>query len=68
VQQLFDALMPVGQYRCYWKCHYLNDLSDAEIDGIGNGKRRLPSPNTLSSIWNFGGATAAYSCRCDCLW
>jgi hypothetical protein len=24
VQQLFDALMPVGQYRCYWKCHYLH--------------------------------------------
>jgi FAD/FMN-containing dehydrogenase len=59
VQQLFDALMPFGQYRCYWKCHYLNDLSDAVIDKIVDGNHHPPSPNTLSSIWNFGGATAA---------
>ncbi len=58
VQQLFDALMPAGKYRCYWKSHFLNDLSDAVIDEIVDGNRRPPSPNTVSSIWNFGGATA----------
>jgi FAD/FMN-containing dehydrogenase len=56
---LFDTLMPAGHYRCYWKSHYLNGLSDQVIDAIVAGNARPPSPNTLSSIWNFGGATAA---------
>ena len=51
--------MPAGQCRCYWKCHYLDGLSDAVIEAIVDGNRQPPSPNTLSSIWNFGGATAA---------
>jgi FAD/FMN-containing dehydrogenase len=58
VQRLFDALMPTGQFRCYWKCHYLSNLSDTVIDEIVAGNRNPPSRNTLSSIWNFGGATA----------
>jgi len=58
VQTLFDALMPAGEYRCYWKCHYLNSLSDQAIDTILQNFQKTPSPNTLSSIWNFGGATA----------
>jgi len=59
IQRLFDTLMPAGQYRCYWKSHYLSGLSDAVIDAIVAGNASPPSPNTLSSIWNFGGATAA---------
>ncbi len=59
VQQLFDALIPAHQYRCYWKSLYLSHLSDEVIDEIIVGNARPPSPNTLSSIWNFGGATAA---------
>ena len=58
VQQLFDTQMPAGQFRCYWKSHYLNGLSDAVIDDILAGVDTVPSPNSLSSIWNFGGATA----------
>ncbi len=58
VQQLFDTLMPFNQYRCYWKCHYLAGLSDAVIEKILAGTATAPSPNTLASIWNFGGATA----------
>lgn len=58
IQQLFDALMPFGQYRAYWKSHYLSGLGDAAIDLILAGNASPPSPNTLSSIWNFGGATA----------
>lgn len=58
VQQLFDTLMPKGEYRCYWKSHYLAGLSDQVIDSILQGFVTTPSPNTLSSIWNFGGATA----------
>ena len=58
LQKLFDELMPAGQYRCYWKSHYLSELSDHTIDDILAGVTTVPSPNTLSSIWNFGGATA----------
>jgi FAD/FMN-containing dehydrogenase len=58
VQQLFDTLMPAGQFRSYWKSRYLNRLTDDAIDLMLEGNASPPSPNTLSSIWNFGGATA----------
>jgi FAD/FMN-containing dehydrogenase len=59
VQTLFDTLMPAGDFRCYWKCHYLADLPDAMIDQALANAAAAPSDNTLSSLWNFGGATAA---------
>ncbi|MDX1402174.1 MAG: FAD-dependent oxidoreductase, partial [Kiloniellales bacterium] len=34
VQKLFDTLIPFGQHRCYWKSHYLADLSDDLIEDI----------------------------------
>jgi FAD/FMN-containing dehydrogenase len=43
---------------CYWKSLYLSSLTDAVIDEILEGVSSVPSPNSLSSIWNFGGATA----------
>ncbi len=58
LQQLYDEIMPAGEFRSYWKCHYLSGLSDEAIDTILQGFEETPSPNTLSSIWNFGGATA----------
>jgi len=58
IQALFDQVIPFGQHRCYWKSHYLDGLSDAVIDDIIEGFATVPSANTLSSIWNFGGATA----------
>lgn len=58
LQQMFDTLMPAGQFRCYWKSHYLASLTDAVIDEILEGVATVPSSNSLSSIWNFGGATA----------
>jgi len=58
VQQLFDTVIPFGRHRCYWKSRYLNGLSDEAIEVIVAGNERPPSPRTLSSIWNFGGATA----------
>ena len=58
VQSLFDTLMPAGEFRCYWKSHYLNGLSDQVINTILQNFQQTPSANTLSSIWNFGGATA----------
>ncbi len=58
VQKLFDTIVPFGQYRCYWKSHYLSGLTDEVIEQILSENMAPPSPNTLSSIWNFGGATA----------
>ena len=59
VQRLFDAVIPFGRHRCYWKSHYLAGLDDALIELILAANAAPPSPSTLSSIWNFGGATAA---------
>ena len=59
VQQLFDTLMPAGDFRCYWKARYLSDLPDAMIDLAMTNAASAPSDNTISSLWNFGGATAA---------
>ncbi len=59
LQTLFDTLMPAGDFRCYWKARYLTDLSDAMIDVALENGAAAPSDNTLSSLWNFGGATAA---------
>ena len=58
VQQLFDTLMPAGDFRCYWKARYLTELSDEMIDLAMTNASAAPSDNTLSSLWNFGGATA----------
>lgn len=58
LQKLFDDQTPFSQRRCYWKSHYLSELSDATIDTIVQSNIAPPSPFTLSSIWNFGGATA----------
>lgn len=57
VQKLFDTIIPAGQFRCYWKSHYLAGLTEPVINDILAGNANPPSPNTLSSIWNFGGAT-----------
>jgi FAD/FMN-containing dehydrogenase len=58
VQKLFDAVIPFGRYRSYWKSLYIDALPDALIDEIVARVGTAPSPNTLASIWNFGGATA----------
>lgn len=58
LQRLFDAQTPAGEYRNYWKSRYLRGLPDEAIDAIVEGNQLPPSPNTLSSIWSFGGAMA----------
>lgn len=58
VQQLFDTLMPAGEFRCYWKARYLTDLTDEMIDLAMANALVAPSDNSISSLWNFGGATA----------
>ena len=58
LQRLFDAVIPFGQHRSYWKSQFLSDLPDEAIDLIVERNATPPSANTLSSIWNFGGATA----------
>ncbi len=57
-QKLFDQLFPSGAFRCYWKSHLLTTLSDEMIDeGLANALAS-PSDQSISSFWNFGGATA----------
>ncbi|MFC4272724.1 FAD-binding protein [Sneathiella chungangensis] len=58
VQQLFDTLMPFGDFRSYWKARYLTDLPNDMIDLAMKNAAAAPSDNSISSLWNFGGATA----------
>ncbi|MFC6639290.1 hypothetical protein [Sulfitobacter sediminilitoris] len=58
VQQLFDELMPAGDFRCYWKARYLSELPDEMIDRAMADAAAAPSANSLSSLWNFGGAVS----------
>lgn len=58
VQKLFDTLMPFGDFRCYWKARYLTALPDAMIDLAMKNALAAPSDRSISSLWNFGGATA----------
>jgi FAD/FMN-containing dehydrogenase len=61
LQKLFDTQTPFGERRCYWKSHYLSGLPDATVDAIVQSNAAPPSPFTLSSVWNFGGAMARVS-------
>lgn len=57
-QRMFDPLFPTGQFRCYWKSHFLRDLTDGMIEEALQNAIDNPSDKSISSIWNFGGATA----------
>ncbi|QCB44591.1 FAD-binding oxidoreductase [Hydrogenophaga sp. PAMC20947] len=59
VQKLFDALFPAGEFRCYWKSHLLSKLTDQAIEEAIENAAASPSDQSISSFWNFGGATAA---------
>ena len=59
VQKLFDPLYPAGAFRCYWKSHLLTQLTDEAIDEAIENAAASPSDKSISSLWNFGGATAA---------
>ncbi len=59
VQKLFDALFPSGEFRCYWKSHLLSTLTDQAIEEAIENAAASPSDKSLSSFWNFGGATAS---------
>jgi hypothetical protein len=55
--------MPADDFRCYWKARHLTELSDEMIDLAMTNALAAPSENTLSSLWNFGGATAKVAAR-----
>jgi FAD/FMN-containing dehydrogenase len=59
VQKLFDPLYPAGEFRCYWKSHLLSRLTDEVIAEAIENAAASPSDKSISSLWNFGGATAA---------
>ncbi len=59
LQKLFDTLIPFGEHRSYWKARFLSDLPDEMIDLAMANAKAAPSNDTISSLWNFGGATAS---------
>jgi FAD/FMN-containing dehydrogenase len=58
LQKLFDGVAPAGTRRAYWKSHFLSTLPDALIEQGLAAAAENPSEHSLSSFWNFGGATA----------
>jgi hypothetical protein len=50
--------MPAGDFRCYWKARYLTELPNEMIDLAMENASAAPSDNSISSLWNFGGATS----------
>jgi hypothetical protein len=56
LQMLYDALLPKGRDRCYWKSTYLKALDETIIREITAGLSVRPSEMTFASVWKFGGA------------
>lgn len=54
-QQAFDPLLAPGA-RNYWKSHDFSELSDAAIEVLIDGIRRLPGPECEIFIGHVGGA------------
>ena len=54
-QTMFDAAQPPGR-RNYWKTAYLSELSDVAIDVIVGAARQMPSPLSVLSVYQLGGA------------
>jgi FAD/FMN-containing dehydrogenase len=54
-QTMFDAAQPAGRSN-YWKTAYLAGLTDAAIDVIAAGARRMTSPFSVLAIYQLGGA------------
>ena len=59
VQSAFDAFLPRGAIRAYWKSQYLDELTDDAIDTIGAAAQDRPGPLTMVNTFHFGGAVHA---------
>ncbi|OAF05389.1 FAD-linked oxidase [Bradyrhizobium centrolobii] len=59
-QTTFDPLLTPGA-RNYWKSHDFMDLSDAMVEALMAGVRKLPSPECEVFIGHLGGAMAKVS-------
>ena len=56
IQTLYDALLPKGRDRSYFKSLYLTKLDGQVIDDIVTGLDKRPSEMTFTSIWPFAAA------------
>src|SRR5262249_47539962 len=52
-QTMFDAAQPAGRSN-YWRTAYLTDLTDAAIEAIVDGARRMTSPYSVLAIYQLG--------------
>jgi len=56
VQQLFDPYLEKQSLYGYWKCIYLDDLTEEIQQNIIDRARTVPAPETILSIRNLQGA------------
>jgi FAD/FMN-containing dehydrogenase len=67
-QSAFDALLPYGVFRSYWKAIDLMRLDDEVIDSIVARALARPTPSTLVPIWHFGGAMSRVAPDATAFW
>lgn len=58
VQSGFDGLFPRGRQRSFWKSQYIDGLTDAAIDTLGQLASERPSPLAMVEVMQMGGAIA----------
>jgi FAD/FMN-containing dehydrogenase len=58
VNMALDAVFPAGEWQCYWKSLYLDDLGTEAIDSIVEWSGRRPSSMSLVPIRHLGGAVS----------
>jgi FAD/FMN-containing dehydrogenase len=56
LQSWFDALLPYGVLRCYWKSLHLDNLGDGVTAAIVKRAAGKPAPEAMMALWRFGGA------------
>ena len=57
LQSAVDPLLPRGR-RYYWKTHLLKEIDDGTIDVLLDSFARVPSPMSIVSLQQLGGAAA----------
>jgi FAD/FMN-containing dehydrogenase len=51
-----DAVFPAGQWHCYWKSLYLEELGPEAVSSVVDWSSRRPSKSSLVPIRHLGGA------------
>jgi FAD/FMN-containing dehydrogenase len=54
-QSMFDLSIPPTGLRCYWKSHFIKEISEGAIETLVAHFSKVPSPRSLAIFQQFGG-------------